>query len=189
MNIHPSGDEELALQIQRGDHAALTPLVERYHNPVMGFIYRLTGGDRLLAEDLIQETFLRALRSIDGYHYPRPFRPWLYAIALNLARDHYRQAEVRYVETMEEDFEPAGGERPEEHLQASEEARRIRSAIFTLREGQREAILLRYYQNLSLAETAEVLSVPVGTVKSRICLGLRRLKDCLDHLEEERDGR
>jgi RNA polymerase sigma-70 factor (ECF subfamily) len=185
--IHdPSSDEELALQIQRGDREALTLLVERYHGPILGFLYRMSGGDRSLAEDLVQETFLRALRSIGQYLHPRPFKPWLYAIALNLARDHYKQAEMRHVDTILDVFEPSFDDPPDARLQAGEEVRSVAAAVSKLPKRQREAVILRYYQGQSLAEIAEVLQVPVGTVKSRISLGLRRLRECLEELENER---
>ena len=79
-------DEQLARQLQRGDTQALAQLVERHHSPLLGFLYRLTGGDRALAEDLVQDTLLRVLRTSQQYHAARPFKPWLYAIALNVAR-------------------------------------------------------------------------------------------------------
>src|SRR3954447_15949399 len=88
-------DEDLARQLQQGDRGALTALVERHYDSLLGYLYRMTRGDRSLAQDLVQETFLRALRGIGGYQYPRPFKPWLYAIATNLARNHYTSADTR----------------------------------------------------------------------------------------------
>ena len=65
-------DEELAQQLQQGDRAALGELVERHYDPLLGYLYRLARGDRTLAQDLAQETFLRALRGIDGYDLSAP---------------------------------------------------------------------------------------------------------------------
>src|SRR5512141_252207 len=90
-------DEELARRVQHGHTADLAALVQRHHSPLLGFLYRLTGGDRSLAEDLAQEAFLRALRSIRQYQSSRRFKPWLYAIAVNVARDHFKRADTRYV--------------------------------------------------------------------------------------------
>jgi len=183
MDQKPASDEELALEIQCGNREALTLLVEHYHAPIMGFLYRLAGGDRSLAEDLVQETFLRALKSIRQYRYPRPFKPWLYAIALNLARDHYKKAETRHVYELPEGFEAASSASADGDLSGEEESGRVAAAVLELPRQQREAIILRYCQCLSLLEIAGVLQVPVGTVKSRICLGLKRLRACLNEAE------
>src|SRR5690348_4545040 len=98
-------DEQLAQQLQDGDRAALTALVERHYDPLLGYLYRLARGDRPLAQDLAQETFLHALRGITHYTYPRPFKPWLYAIATNLARNHYNRADTRRTDNTDEDQE------------------------------------------------------------------------------------
>jgi RNA polymerase sigma-70 factor, ECF subfamily len=77
--------------VMAGDRAALEELVRRHQGPLLGFYYRMLGGDRPLAEDLVQETFLRLLRQ-RTYTPSRAFKPWLYAVATNLARDHRRAA-------------------------------------------------------------------------------------------------
>jgi RNA polymerase sigma-70 factor (ECF subfamily) len=187
-------DEQLAHAIQQGHTASLAALVERHHAPLTGFLYRITGGDRGLAQDLAQETFLRALRAMSRgqYRYPRPFKPWLYAIAVNLARDHYRQAETRRTDSASDDeaaWEAAVGAettQPESRLLSQAEARQVADAMMALPLHQREAILLRYCQDLSLAEIAEALNIPVGTVKSRLSLGVRRLKEMLKNDEGQR---
>jgi RNA polymerase sigma-70 factor (ECF subfamily) len=170
-------DEQLALGIQRGHADELTLLVERHHAPLLGFLYRMTDGDRALAEDLVQETFLRLLGSIGSYHYPRPLKPWLYAIAVNLTRDHYKQAELRHTDSMPAHLDPPATGTPESTLITSEETKQVSAAIQDLPALQREALLLRYYQGLSLNEITQVLQVPLGTVKSRLSLGLQRLKE------------
>ncbi|MBZ0291130.1 MAG: RNA polymerase sigma factor [Anaerolineae bacterium] len=148
----------------------------------MGYLYRMTGSDRGLAEDLAQETFLRVLRAIHQYRYPRPFKPWLYMIATNLARDYYKRAETRFVEAMPDDDGLSGqqADPPETVLIDTDEAQQVATAVMHLPEHQRETLVLRYYQELSLAEIAEILDIPVGTVKSRLSLGIRNLKAYLE---------
>ncbi len=92
--MHESSDEQLMAAVMAGDQLALAALVTRHHAPLLGYLYRLTGGDRPLAEDLVQETFLRMLRQRTR-PADRPFKPWLYKIATNLARDHFKSAAVR----------------------------------------------------------------------------------------------
>jgi RNA polymerase sigma-70 factor, ECF subfamily len=179
-------DEDLALGIQQGNVGDLSGLVERHHSPLLGFLYRMTGGDRALAEDLVQETFLRLLRSIRQYQYPRPFKPWLYMIATNITRDHYKRAEMRHSVSMPEDGTEIFGQHSEyleDVVMFDDETRQVAIAMKRLPDHQREAVILRYFQELSLIEIAEILEVPVGTVKSRLSLGLGRLREML--LEQE----
>jgi RNA polymerase sigma-70 factor (ECF subfamily) len=173
-------DEELALNMQRGDASALQNLVERHHSPLIGFLYRMTGGDRALAEDLVQEAFLRVLKAIRQYKYPRPFKAWLYAIATNLAHDHFKRAEVRQRADTPAEKVPGQVDGPEHNLLVADEAQQVARSLQALPDGQREAVILRYYQELSLNEISEALGVPLGTVKSRLSLGLRRLREILE---------
>ena len=176
-------DEQVMAAVLRGDRAALGVLVERHHGPVLGYLYRLTGG-RQLAEDLAQETFLALLRDRKAATYSpeRPFKPWLYAIATNLARDHFKSAAARHTADEPEEallalHDDAPG--PEERAVATEEGRRVAAALGRLGEEYRVAVLLRFYQGLSLQEIADALRIPLGTVKSRLSVGTRRLRDLL----------
>lgn len=183
-----NSDEDLARRVQEGDIQAMEILVERYLDSLLGYLYRLLYGDRLLAEDLAQETLLRAFARIDTYAFPKPFKPWLYAIATNLARNHYAAADTRRVIAYkdEERHQVGIGHFPEELLDTLEEAEALEGAICALNklpEGQREAILLCYVENLSLAQIGEMLGIPVGTAKSRLSIGLKRLRALL--VEEE----
>jgi RNA polymerase sigma-70 factor, ECF subfamily len=172
-------DEQLAQGIQHGRADDLALLVERHHGPLLGFLYQMTGGDRALAEDLVQETFLHLLSKIDSYCYPRPLKPWLYAIGANLARDHYKQAEFRHTDSMPTQFEISVTSTPETELANNEETQQVVVAMNNLPLIQREVILLRYFHELSLDEISEIVQAPIGTVKSRLSMGLQRLKERL----------
>lgn len=174
--------------VMAGERAALATLVERYHAPLLGYLYRLTGGNRPLAEDLVQDTFLGVLRR-QGYEPSRPFKPWLYAVATNLARDHYRSAAVRHSalntdadEMLRDTLDTAPG--PEALALVAEEGRAVAQALEQLGDEYRTALLLRFYNGLSLNEIAETLSIPLGTVKSRLSVGTRRLRDSLKGVHE-----
>lgn len=175
-------DEELARGIQQGRTGDLIGLVERHYDPLVGYFYRMTGGDRMLSEDMVQETFLRVLRGIHRYDYPRPFKPWLYAIATNLGRNYYKRADTRRTVLAEDD--PAQrddqADPPENTLIANDETQSLIAALDRLPEHQRQAIILRYCQELSLDEMADILNIPVGTVKSRLSIGLRRLRQVME---------
>ncbi|MBC8100487.1 MAG: RNA polymerase sigma factor [Armatimonadetes bacterium] len=159
---------------------ALDVLVARFHGALMGYLYRLTHGDRPLAEDLAQETFVRVLRHIDQYQYPRSFKAWLYAIATHTARNHYASADQRYTHTTDwssDDDQPLAGEPGlEANLIQDEAAHAVAAALARLPDTQRIVILLTYYQGLRLQETADALGIPLGTVKSRLSNGIARLR-------------
>lgn len=181
--MHERSDEQVMAAVMAGDQAALIALVTRHHSPLLGYLSRLTGGDRPLAEDLVQETFLRVLRQ--GICQPdRPFKPWLYAIATNLARDHFKSAAMRMhrqgndaEEALQHLYDTTPG--PEECVLAAEQGGEIMAALAQLGEEYRVVLLLRYYQGLSLSEIAETLGVPLGTVKSRLSVGTHRLRALL----------
>ena len=152
-------------------------LVGRHHAPLFGFLYRLVGGDRPLAEDLVQETLLRVLRR-RTYQRGRPFKPWLYTIATNLTRDHFKSAATRqaarttHEEVLRDLQDPHAS--PEEHAVAAEQQHEVRMAIARLGEEYRIVVLLRFYQGFTLQEIADTLQIPVGTVKSRLSVGVHR---------------
>ncbi len=173
-------DEKLAQQLQQGDRAALGELVERHYDPLLGYLYRLARGDRALAQDLAQETFLRALRGIDGYQVSRPFKPWLYAIATHLARNHYAAADTRRADNPAEDQEYGADDPPDAALIADAEAQAVIAALDTLPDAQREVIVLSFYQSLSQQAIADVLAIPLGTVKSRLFNGVKRLRERME---------
>ncbi len=187
-SICMQSDEQLAQSAQRGSHQSLQDLIERHYAPLFGFLYRLSGGDRMLAEDLVQEAFLHAFRGISGYRHPRPFKPWLYTIALNCYRDRYKRSEFRQavqaIDDPQAGFEPSDpSPSPEDQQVKQADLEKLFVALRQLPLPQREALLLRYSQGLSLAEIAEILEIPVGTVKSRLSIGLQRLRK---NLEESR---
>lgn len=183
--------------------SALSALVDRHHGPLLGYLYRLTDGDRALAEDLVQEAFLRMLGGIRGYQYPRPIKPFLYQIATNLVRDHFRSADARHTAPATlngTDSGPSSSDEPqyvglidnshtpealEQNVIRGAAAQRATAALAALPEHQRLVIVLRYNQELSLNEIAETLDIPVGTVKSRLSLGLKTLRAMLEPSLEE----
>lgn len=172
--------------ILAGDPSGLALLVERYHGPLLGYLYRSLDGDRPLAEDLVQATFERVLRQ-RTFRPGSRLKPWLYAIATNLARDHFRAARrhglVPGADRLPDRPDPDPG--PEDLTLIRDQARCVALAIGRLAPEYRETLLLRFYQGLSLQEIAEALAVPVGTVKSRLSVGTRRLRDVLQVDGEE----
>jgi RNA polymerase sigma-70 factor (ECF subfamily) len=181
-------DEQLMVAVQAGDQVALAVLITRHHAPLLGYLYGLVGGDRQLSEDLVQETLLHMLRQ-RGCPSDRPFKPWLYTIATNLVRDYFKSAAVRHrwrggdaeeVLLHLYDSEPS----PEERALAAERGGEVRAALAQLGEDYRIVVVLRFYQGFSLPEIAETLHIPLGTVKSRLSVGVHRLRALLSPVQE-----
>jgi RNA polymerase sigma-70 factor (ECF subfamily) len=174
-------DEQLLAAVLAGDMGALADLVERYQAPLTGYLDRLVGPDWALAQDLVQETFMRVLRQ-HACRGSRPFRPWLYAIATNLARDHFKSAAVQRSTPLDDTFEallPDCDAGPEDLALAGERGADLAHALDGLGTEYRATLVLRFYNDMSLQEIADTLDVPLGTVKSRLSVGLRRLRAAL----------
>jgi RNA polymerase sigma-70 factor (ECF subfamily) len=173
----------LALRLQSGDSEALDELIGRYYVAIRRYLYRLAGGNGALSEELTQETMFHLIQGIGGYDAARPFRPWLYTIATNLFRNHLKRAEHRF----RQDGDQAAYGVPDEselsmedRWQAEDTSNRLLAELHRLPEIQRQIIVMRYYEELKLSDIATILNLPPGTVKSRLRLGLERLRETLE---------
>ena len=168
-------ESSLIRHAANGDAAAWEPLVLAHQEAVFRLAYLLLG-DPDDAEDIAQETFLRAWNHIRRFDPTRPLRPWLLSIVTNLARNRFRSA-GRYLAALTRAFrnEPAPvniEDKSSQHLEANE----LWKAVQTLSVPDQQIVYLRYFLDLSVHETAEVLQVPEGTVKSRLSRALERLR-------------
>jgi RNA polymerase sigma-70 factor (ECF subfamily) len=166
-------DAHLIGCIVNGDADAVRPLMERYRRPLAAMLQRALGAD---AEDVFQETWIRAVRSAHRYDPEQRFSAWLFAIAWNLVKDRWSKRVVSDDDADLADL-PSRERTPEEQAVASEQAGRVRDAVMRLPERLAQAILLRYFEELSEKEVAARLGIPVGTVKSRIHHGLRLMRE------------
>lgn len=183
--MRPLTDEDLLTRARRREPAALDQLVRSYSRRVYGLLARLTSR-RDVAEELMQETFLRMVRTIDTYEHTGRFEPWLFRIAANLARDHMRQRRRRGVMLALDGEERAGGidqrgsdsyeTAPHAGLILLEHKAQLERALLRLRPAEREIIALRHYADLSFREIAETLGVPLGTALARAHRALQKLK-------------
>jgi len=174
-------DEQLLDAVVVGEMAALAVLVERYQHVLTGYLDRLVGPDWALAQDLAQETFLRVLRQ-HTTRGERSFKPWLYTIATNLARDHFKASATRLSTPLAPEHEvgmPDDLPGPEESVLRGEQRSALADALNQLGLEYRMTLWLRFYCDLSLQEIADTLDIPLGTVKWRLSTGLRRLRSCL----------
>jgi RNA polymerase sigma-70 factor (ECF subfamily) len=159
-------DRELVLAARSGSRRAFGTLVRRHQRRVFALGVRLLGTTHD-ADDLVQETFLRAWRALDRLDPERPVIPWLLRIATNRAMTMLAARGRRATEPLDEAL-PAGGPRPDEDAQRAELRANVRRALAELPEEQRIVLSLRAGEGLSYLEIAALLDVPVGTVMSRL---------------------
>jgi RNA polymerase sigma-70 factor (ECF subfamily) len=162
-----------------GDAAAWEPLMLAHQEAVFRLCYLLLG-DPDDAEDIAQETFLRAWKHLRRFDATRPLRPWLLSIAANLASNRRRSA-GRYVSALMRAFrnEPVPSASLEEKSTQQMQAGELWKAVQRLSISDQQVIYLRYFLDLSVVETAQALRVAEGTVKSRLSRALERLRDIL----------
>jgi RNA polymerase sigma-70 factor (ECF subfamily) len=179
-----SSDENMARLMFAGNEGATRTLLARYRRPLYGFLFRLCG-DTAEAEDLFQETFLRVLRSSARFDPRGRFKPWIFAIALNLARDRARRLAHPAAPRLHErsdlpepaDKTPYGTHENDRILKTD-----LQSALAELTESLRAVVLLRYFEGLDEREIAAAVGIPRGTVKSRLHRGIGLLRT---HLKDK----
>lgn len=167
---------ELVVQAQQGDRSAFGELVHRYREGVINVVYRIIG-DADRAEDVAQDTFIRAWQKLPYYQPRSPFRNWLYRIATNLTMDMVRSEK----ETLDVDalFLASAITSPESAVEEKERAQSVQQAILALPPASRSVLVLREYEGFSYQEIANTLEIPKGTVMSRLSYARRRLYELL----------
>ncbi len=173
-------DGELLTRYTEGEEAAFREIVSRYKNGLYAFL-RMFLNRRELVEDVFQETFLQLFTSKDSFDTDRPLRPWLFTIAANKAKDALRKWQRKNaipIGTMtdSEDLSfddilnsvTSDSTMPYEELQKDETALRVRRIISDMPENLREILIFAYFNRFSYKQMAEILSIPIGTVKSRL---------------------
>ncbi len=187
--VDPAGDAAVMLRVAAGDEGSFNYLVEKYHRPMIHFLYRMVH-NQSVAEELAQEVFLRVYRARDSYRAEARFTTWLYRIATNLAvnhaRDtrHERAAQTVYLDAPDEetgatpdlaDDEPT----VEQRLLREERMKAIRSHVMALPERQRMAVLMHKYQGMDYRQIGEVLKLSESATKSLLFRAYQTLRDKL----------
>lgn len=195
-SIRELTDQDVVLRARDGQEAAYRELIRRYERPVFSLIYRMVR-DRETAEDLAQETFIKVLNAIASYRPEFKFSSWVFKIANNTAIDHLRRREL---DTLSLQGSPHastpdaieattlqvsdGSETPLDEVEARELGAEIEVAINQLRPEYRSCILLRHVEGRPYEEIAEMLDLPLGTVKTYIHRARHELREALGHLRD-----
>jgi RNA polymerase sigma-70 factor, ECF subfamily len=194
LNYTTLTDQQVVELAREGRETAFRELIGRYQRPVFSLIYRLVR-DREKAEDLAQDTFIKVLNALDRYDPSYKFSSWIFKIAHNTSLDHLRRKEP---ETLSIDGSPhartaaeteastltpvSTGQTPEEYTSNQELGSEIDRAIALLRPEYRTAIVLCHVEGRAYEEIAEIMEIPLGTVKTYIHRGRNELKKQLEHL-------
>jgi len=176
-------DEDLAFSAQQGDVRAYGKLVERYQRLVFRIIWSRSGAGQQDVEDLAQETFMKAWERLETYDPSRPFKAWIARIAGNTTIDRHRSASRL---PLMSDLEDVGSviassdPDPAAAVIDGENRRMLLARLKELPEHYRTVVVLRFVEDLSYDEIAEMLDLPLGSVKTRIFRGRELLKQRLD---------
>lgn len=173
-------DEQLLADYRAGDKLSFPKLVERYQRELFHFLVRFLG-DRAAAEDVFQETFLQIHQSADQFDPERRFRPWMFTIAANKARDLIRSQARRPTSPLQATISPSdegsgeyidlmnsGATMPDEPMQKEELQQLVQSTVMSMPDHLREILLLSYFHQFPYKQISEILDIPLGTVKSRL---------------------
>lgn len=189
-------DRELAALAAKGREMAFRELLARYERPVFSLVFRMVR-DRTLAEDLAQEAFIRAFNAIGTFKPKFKFSSWIFKIANNHAIDHLRK---RKLDTVSMDGSPharspdeeaqtrivveSREEAPDRYVESRELGAQIEEAIGKLRPEYRTAVLLRHVEGYTYEEIAEIMELPLGTVKTYLHRARGELRTLLEHVDE-----
>ncbi len=179
---HPAAeptDEQLLIDYRQGDRPSFTTLMARYQRELYHFLVRFLG-DRAAAEDVFQETFLQVHQSASQFDPSRRFRPWLFTIAANKARDLIRSQARRPTNPLQAsisgddesgefiDLMEAASSLPGEPMEREELQQQVQKTVQSMPEHLREILLLSYFHQFPYKQIGDILDIPLGTVKSRL---------------------
>ena len=182
-------DEQLLESYRNGDRTSFAKLVERYQRELFHFLVRFLS-DRAAAEDIFQETFLQVHQSADQFDPSRRFRPWLFTIAANKARDLMRSQARRPTNPLQASINSGDDESgqfidlmeaaepiPGESMEREELQKVVQDTVNNMPEHLREIILLSYFHQFPYKEISDILQIPLGTVKSRLHAAVAHFAD------------
>jgi RNA polymerase sigma-70 factor (ECF subfamily) len=179
-NKHNNNERDLLYRYAAGDKEAFRELVNRYKDQLYAFLRRFLNQQQLV-EEAFQETFLQLYKSRKSFEKDRPLRPWLFTIAANKARDVLRKQqrqETVSIGTMAEPSDLSIDDvlnslksyeiTPYDEVEKAEQAEKVRKIISQMPANLREILILAYFEQFSYKQMADILSIPIGTVKSRL---------------------
>lgn len=190
MPVETKTDEQLMLEYAAGNSKAFEELFRRYGKKLYNLFLRFLNNTEL-AQDLLQECFLRVIESSGRYQPKKAFSNWIFTIAMNLIRDKYREQTRRKMEPISESLEPEKlepnllSESTYKDLEKTQIKEAIVTAMNTLPKEQREIIILSKYQGFSFSEISEILNLSPAAAKQKAYRGMQSLRKKLAYLKED----
>jgi len=193
-------DEQLLADYRSGDKQSFAALVARYQRELFHFLVRFLG-DRAAAEDVFQETFLQIHQSAEQFDPQRRFRPWLFTIAANKARDLIRSQARRPTNPLQASINPGDEESgefidlmqsvenaPDQPMERQELQQSVHQTVMGMPEHLREILLLSYFHQFPYKQISDILEIPLGTVKSRLHAAVAHFADRWRALNKNRSA-
>src|SRR5450759_2540252 len=170
-------EAEIVAKVLKGDRRTYALLVEEYKSPIYNLAYRMTGNSED-ADDLTQETFIRAYINLWRFDPKRKFFTWLYTISINLIRNHLKKVKNDDLlnRTKNIQYNENENQSPEARIIATQESNKINLVLLTLKYELRVMLIMKYQQELSFEEIAEITGKSVSAVKMRVYRGLEKLE-------------
>ncbi|HAQ18824.1 MAG TPA: RNA polymerase subunit sigma-70 [Prolixibacteraceae bacterium] len=172
-------------QIVSGDHAAFSELYYRYKDRMYYYFYRMLRNSSELANDFLQELFMKLIEKPESYNPNYSFQTWLFSVANNMCKNEYRRSEVRKEYLTSEALKPKLDYISETPVEPEQLLEKVFQTLTLLGEEHRSAFLLRYREGFSIKEVAEILELPEGTVKSRLYYAKKMLAEKLEYLKDQ----
>jgi RNA polymerase sigma-70 factor, ECF subfamily len=175
-------EQQIISAVLGGDADAYAMLINRYQQPIYNLTYRMTGS-HADAADLAQDAFIKAYEQLYRFHEGKKFFPWLYTIALNGTRNFLRKNKIRETVALTECEQHAGldyAAQQEDKMCAELDSRRIQGALAKLSWEHREAVILRYREELPMEDIAAALSISLSGAKMRVHRGIKKLREILE---------
>lgn len=179
-------DEHLMTAIYNGNTVAFNELYQRYSKRLLYYFYRMLGNSREKSQDFLQDIFVKIIEKPEMFDTDRKFSTWIFSVAHNMCKNEYRRQAVRNTAVFKSDFEEGSGLNEPDVNESIITAQQIYESMECLGENEKTAFLLYYREDFSLQEIAIVLSMPEGTVKSKLFYARKKLIDKLglNHLNK-----
>ncbi len=183
-------DQRMITAVLEGDAEAYRVLVERYQKPIFNLMFRMTGSHSDAA-DLAQEAFIKAYEKLDKFKTGRKFFPWLYAVSANHAKNYlrknykYQTTRADYVENGFRELTDGSTDRQEDRLAEKIDYRHLYQALGRLPEDYREAVVLRYREEMTMRDIGAALKISVSGAKMRVHRGVEKLRKIMKRKRHE----
>lgn len=178
-------DKQLMVAIQNGDHRAFALLYERYATRLKSFFYRMLWSDDAKAEDCVHDLFSKLIEKPESYDSEYEFKPWVFQVAMNMCKNQYRKRafEKDYLEQLHDSgvIESSIERKLDEEIFTD----RVHQILADFDEEKRTLFLLRYQQEMSVEELAQLFEIPAGTIKSRLFSSRKQIEKELKHMSNE----